>query len=180
MANLSQKYAQALFDVAEQHGSLEGVKADFYEVTEAAASVGNFIEFMDNPKITREKRTAAVEAAFGQSDRLLLNLLRILSDKKHMSLLEEIYGEFLSLYDEAHNQARVTVESVYKLSAEELDQLGQVFIDKTGYEKLLITNEINEELIGGVRVLIGSKVYDGSLRNQLDNLRNNFKEHTNS
>ena len=180
MANLSQKYAQALFDVAEQHGSLESVKSDFYEVTEAAVSVGNFIEFMDNPKITREKRTAAVEAAFGQSDRLLLNLLRILSDKKHMSLLEEIYSEFLSLYDEAHNQTRVTVESVYKLSAEELDQLGQVFIDKTGYEKLLITNEINEELIGGVRVLLGSKVYDGSLRNQLDSLRNNFKEHTNS
>src|SRR5699024_12853778 len=94
-----------------------------------------------------------------------------------MSLLEEIYGEFLSLYDEVHNQARVTVESVYNLSAEELDQLGQVFMDKTGYEKLLINNEINEELIGGVRVLIGSKVYDGSLRNHLDNLRNNFKEH---
>lgn len=180
MANLSQKYAGALYDVAVKHDSLESVKADFFEVTEAAVSVENFIEFMDNPKITREQRKTAVEAAFGKSNRLLLNLLFILSDKKHMSIVEEIYSEFLSLYDEGHNQARVTVESVYKLSAEELDQLGQVFIDKTGYEKLLITNEINEELIGGVRVLLGSKVYDGSVRNQLDGIRNNFKEHTNS
>ena len=180
MANISQKYAGALYDVAVKHDSLENVKADFYEVTEAAASVENFIEFMDNPKITRDKRAAAVEAAFGESDRYLLNLLRILSDKKHMSLLKEIYSEFLSLYDEAHKQARVTVESVYKLSADELDQLGQIFIDKTGYEKLLITNEINEDLIGGVRVLLGSKVYDGSVRNQLNRIRNNFKEHTNS
>src|SRR5699024_12609550 len=97
-----------------------------------------------------------------------------------MSLLEEIYGEFLSLYDEVHNQARVTVESVYKLSAEELDQLGQVFIDKTGYENLLITNEINQELIGGVRVLIGAKAYDGALRNQLDKAIHNCLVHTNS
>lgn len=180
MANISKKYASALFDVAVQHDNLENVKADFFEVTEAAASVENFIEFMDNPKITRDKRTAVVKTVFGQSDRLLLNLLRILSDKKHMSLLEEIYSEFLSLYDESHNQARVTVESVYKLSAEELDQLGQIFIDKTGYEKLLITNEINEELIGGVRVLLGSKVYDGSVQNQLNSIRNKFKEHANS
>ena len=72
------------------------------------------------------------------------------------------------------------MESVYKLSSEELDQLGQIFIDKTGYEKLLITNEINEDLIGGVRVLIGSKVYDGSVKSQLDGIKNQFKEHTNS
>lgn len=67
------------------------------------------------------------------------------------------------------------MESVYKLSSEELDQLGQIFIDKTGYEKLLITNEINEDLIGGVRVLIGSKVYDGSVKSQLDGIKINLK-----
>ena len=39
---------------------------------------------------------------------------------------------------------------------------------------------VGEELIGGVRVLLGSKIYDGSVRNQLDGIRNNFKEHTNS
>lgn len=180
MAKISQKYASALFDVAVQHSTLESVKTDFNEVTEAIADVDNFIEFMDNPKITKEKRAAVVKETFGNSDGHLFNLLRILSDKKHMSLIEEIYEEFLSLYDESHNQARVTVESVYKLSTEELDQLGQVFIDKTGYEKLLITNEINEDLIGGVRVLVGSKVYDGSVRNQLESIRNKFKEHTNS
>lgn len=180
MANISQKYASALFDVAAQHGTLESVKVDFNEATEAIADVENFIEFMDNPKITKEKRAAVVNETFGNSDRLLLNLLRILSDKKHMSLIEEIYDEFLSLYDESHNQARVTVESTYKLSTEELDQLGQIFIDKTGYEKLLITNNINEALIGGLRVLIGSKVYDGSVKNQLEGIKNKFKEHTNS
>src|SRR5699024_6020325 len=120
------------------------------------------------------------EKTFSGTDRLLLNLLRILTDKKRFILIDEIYEDFLTLYDENHNQARVTVESVYKLSSEELDQLGQIFIDKTGYEKLLITNEINEDLIGGVRVLIGSKVYDGSVKSQLDGIKNQFKEHTNS
>ncbi len=43
MANISQKYASALFDVAVKHNNLENVKADFNEVTEAAASVENFI-----------------------------------------------------------------------------------------------------------------------------------------
>lgn len=180
MADVSQKYAEALFHVAAKQGTLETLTSDFYQVTKAIADVENFIEFMDNPKITKTIRTATVEEAFGQIDGLLFNLLRILSDKKHMSLIEEIHEEFLILYDKSHNQARATVESVYKLSTEELDQLGQVFIDKTGYEKLLITNEINEDLIGGVRVLIGSKVYDGSVKNQLEGIRKNFKEHMNS
>lgn len=180
MARASQQYANALYEVAVKEDVLEEVKNDFFEVTKAIASVENFKEFMNNPKVSIEDRKNVIETTFKDSHRLLLNLLRILTDKHRVSLVDEVYSEFLHLYDEQHNQARVTVESVYKLSTEELDQLGQIFIDKTGYEKLLITNNINEALIGGVRVLIGSKVYDGSVQNQLEGIRNKFKEHTNS
>lgn len=180
MAAVSQQYANALFEVAVKEDDLENVKNDFYEVAKAIASVDNFKAFMDNPKVSIEDRKTVIETTFKDSHRLLLNLLRILADKHRITLIDEVYSDFLHQYDEHHKQARVTVESVYKLSTEELDQLGQIFIDKTGYEKLLITNNINEELIGGVRVLIGSKVYDGSVQNQLEGIRNKFKEHTNS
>ena len=180
MTVASQQYASALFDVSLKEGKLESVRHDFSEVIKAIALVENFEDFIENSKIPLEERKAVVEKTFSGTDRLLLNLLRMLTDKKRFILIDEIYEDFLTLYDENHNQARVTVESVYKLSSEELDQLGQIFIDKTGYEKLLITNEINEDLIGGVRVLIGSKVYDGSVKSQLDGIKNQFKEHTNS
>ena len=67
---------------------------------------------------------------------------------------------------------------MYALSDEEIQSIGKVFVKKTGFSKLLIENKVNEELIGGIRVFVGTKVYDGSVEGQLADLKNQFKERT--
>lgn len=180
MASSAKKYAQALFGAIHDDDTLERVSADFESVMKAIENTPDFYDFMENPKIAKEARKSLVENTFKDVETPLLNTLFILTDKNKLIDLPDVYDAFVIEYNNYKNQEYVTVESTYKLSKDELDQIGNYFIGKTGYSKLLLNNKINEELIGGIRVFIGTRVYDGSINGQLEALQNQFKERKNS
>ncbi|WP_342387682.1 ATP synthase F1 subunit delta [Salinicoccus bachuensis] len=180
MANSAQKYSQALFSTVKEAGRLDEVRADFDEVVKAVQDTPAFLTFMNNPKVPRDSRREAVAKTFEDASEPLRNMLLILSDRNRFSEIEAIHDHFIQNYNAHYNQENVVIESVYPLSEEEIEGIGKVFIKKTGLSKLLIENRVNEELIGGIRVFIGTKVYDGSLNTQLSDLKNRFRESTNS
>lgn len=180
MAELSNNYASALFNAVRNEETLTEVKKDFDKVIKSVRNVPEFNDFITNPKITRAERKAVLENVFSKVEEPLYNMLLILFDKGQMTELESIQEDFIKLYNEHFSQAKVLVESVYKLSGDELDDIGKFFIRKTGLKKLMIENEVNEDLIGGIKVLIGTKVYDASIRGQLNALKSQFMEHANS
>ncbi|WP_462421597.1 ATP synthase F1 subunit delta [Salinicoccus sp. Marseille-QA3877] len=180
MAEVSNNYASALFNAVKDDETLMEVEKDFNKVIKSVHNVPEFNDFITNPKITRVDRKAVLKNAFSEVEESLHNMLLILFDKGKMTELESIHEDFIGLYNEHFSQEHVLVESVYKLSSDELDDVGKFFIKKTGLKKLMIENEVNENLIGGIRVFIGTKVYDASVRGQLNTLKNQFKEHANS
>lgn len=180
MANPAQKYSQALFSIVSENGQLEEVKADFDEVVSSVGNTPGFTTFMNNPRISRKNRRQAVSEAFGNAAEPLKNMLLILSDRHRFDDIEAVHAHFTQNYNAHYNQENVVIESVYPLSDEEIESIGKVFIKKTGLSKLLIENKVNESLIGGIRVFIGTKVYDGSVSAQLSDLKNRFRERTNS
>ncbi|MFC3418846.1 ATP synthase F1 subunit delta [Salinicoccus hispanicus] len=180
MANPAQKYSQALFSIVSENGQLEEVRADFDEVVKSVGNTPGFITFMNNPRISRESRRQAVAKAFGNAAQPLKNMLLILSDRNRFNEIEAVHAHFIQNYNAHYNQENVVIESVYPLSDEEIESIGKVFIKKTGLSKLLIENRVNESLIGGIRVFVGTKVYDGSVTAQLSDLKNRFRERTNS
>ncbi len=180
MAVSANNYSKALFEAIRDDDTLNKVRDDFGKVMESVRNVPNFHDFISNPRISRDERRAVIENAFKEVQTPLYNTLRILSDKGKMTEIEDIYEDFIKLYNAHFNQAHVLVESVYKLSGEELDDVGKTFIKITGLKKLLIENKVNEDLIGGIRVFIDTKVYDASIKGQLNTLKSQFKEHANS
>jgi ATP synthase F1 delta subunit len=180
MAISANNYSKALFHAIHDDAVLDNVKKDFSTVMESVRNVPAFHDFISNPRISRDERRAVIDNTFKDVEKPLHNMLLILSDKGKMTNIENIYEDFIKLYNAHFNQAYVVVESVYKLSGEELDEIGKAFIRKTGLKKLLIENEVNEDLIGGIRVFIDTKVYDASIRGQLNTLRGQFKAHANS
>lgn len=176
MANVLNKYAESLLEVAKGQGVEHSVYADLLEIKKAVANDAAFTAFADNPKVSHESRKAFVAEMFKGVDTPLKNLLNILADRKQLGYLPGIADAYVTYYNAANEQAKMKVESVYALSTEELDALGKVFIEKTGYKKLLIENIINESLIGGIRATIGTTVYDGSVINELNQLSKSFQK----
>nr|WP_263315076.1 F0F1 ATP synthase subunit delta [Mammaliicoccus sp. Marseille-Q6498] len=177
MANISQKYAQALYDVAEKQNLTESILEEMTQLTISLKDNLQGVKAVDNnPKLSEEERHVFVEKVFNGVSKPLLNTLFLLSNNRKLSLLPNITEDYRKLYNQVHSQELMKVESVYSLSNEELDEIGKAFIKRTGLKKLILENQINDSLIGGIRVTIGTKVYDGSIQNDLNQLKKSFQQ----
>lgn len=177
MANTSQKYAQALYDVAAKQNVTDEISQELTELSTVAKDHLKDLKAIDsNPKLAQNERQTFVETVFKGTSKPLLNTLFLLANNSKLALLPEVNEAYRNIYNNVHQQDLMKVESVYPLSDEELDEIGKAFIKRTGLKKLILDNQINESLIGGIRVTIGTKVYDGSVQNDLNQLTKSFKQ----
>ena len=176
MANVANKYAKALFDVAIDKDRLDLMCDELSEVSEATKNYGEDLRAIDsNPNQPASERRKFVGIVFGDANYYLKNMLMILANNRHLVLINSIFKEFKSLYNEYHNEDSAIVESVYQLSDEELDRIKDLILKQTNLSQVHITTKINPELIGGFRVKVGTTVLDGSVKKDLEQIERKFR-----
>ena len=104
----------------------------------------------------------------------LLPFLCLLVKKHRIASFDDIESCFASLCDEASSTTRGIVYSASPLSREELTSIEASLGKKTSAE-VKLRNVVDPSLLGGVKVSLGDKVYDGSLKGKLDNLAKQLK-----
>ncbi|MBF7016575.1 F0F1 ATP synthase subunit delta [Staphylococcus durrellii] len=177
MAKVAMKYAEALFGTSLDANNLDVVYEQFSEVENAVSSEIQVLKELDlDPKKNKEQRVHFAEKVFASANDYLLNMLKVLASNRHLGMVSEVYSSFNHLYNKHNNRDYAVIESVYALSNEELDEIGKKIIQQTKLSKVLLKNEINEQLIGGIRVKVGTKVMDASIQNDLAQLEKNFKK----
>ena len=175
MAIVSKKYAQALYETSLDKDVLDLMYEEFAAVDEAAVPNQDKLKAFDSdPKNIAASRKGLVETSFKGVNQYLMNMLYVMAENRHLSILPEVFKAFEGLYNQYYNQDFTTVESVHELSQEELDKVGEALIQRTGLSKLIITNVINQSLIGGLRAKVGTKVFDGSIQNDLAQIERKF------
>jgi F-type H+-transporting ATPase subunit delta len=102
------------------------------------------------------------------------NLVRVLAENKRLELLPLIHQQFDALKNEREGVVEAQVQSAFELTAAQLADLVQRLEKRTG-RKVRTQVQLNRELIGGVRILLGDKVIDGSARAQLEALETALK-----
>ena len=100
-----------------------------------------------------------------------------MASNNKLDLLPYLYEAYEEVYNEHLGIRKATVESTYKLDETELERIGQVFVQKLGLNKLIMKNEVNPSLIGGVRIKIDTKVYDGSIKTKLNDIKQRVVRH---
>ena len=172
MANIEQKYAKALFDVALDTNTLEEMYEDFSAINESVQPyISQFKAIDQNPQQTNEQRHHFVGIVFGGANKYLYNMFMVLANNRHLSIIGKVFEVFNSLYNKYYNQDTAVVESVYELSDEQLTQIENVIKDRTNLDKVMIENKINPSLIGGVRITVDTTVMDASIENELKNMK---------
>ena len=102
------------------------------------------------------------------------NFVRVLAHNKRLELLPLIHEQFEALKNEREGVVEAEVQSAFELSEPQVQDLVQRLEKKTG-RKVRTQVSVNKDLIGGVRVLLGDKVIDGSMRAQLAALETALK-----
>ncbi|MGB6431185.1 MAG: ATP synthase F1 subunit delta [Candidatus Acidiferrales bacterium] len=169
---MSQRYAAALADVALERNSAPQVQ------TEIAAFEGLFDEspalrqLMANPAVPRSGKHAVIERLAERlgSSRTVRNFMLLLVDHRRSALLPEIERAYGSLLDAKLGITRADVRTGEEIDANERAALVRALEHMIG-GKVEATYRVNPLIIGGARVVVGSTIYDGSVRAQLDRLR---------
>lgn len=172
MSAVAQRYAAALADAAQERKSGEALKKGLDAFAALVASSADLRNLLASPAVGRESKQVVV-GKLAQKLKLgeeLRNFVFVLIDQGRTGMLEEIRAAFEAELNSRMNIVEAEVISARELSAEERKRLGKALERVTG-KKIEARYQLDERLIGGTTVKIGSTVYDGSVREQLNRLR---------
>ena len=174
IATVARPYAEAAFKLADAAGAL----AKWSEMLAALAAVAHD-ERMRRAVADPNLSDAQVAGLFiavlsGRLSGEAENLLRVLAENKRIELLPEIRVQFEALKNEREGVVEAEVHTAFELTEAQLADLVQRLERKTG-RKVRTQVRLDKELIGGVKVVLGDKVIDGSARAQLGALETALK-----
>jgi F-type H+-transporting ATPase subunit delta len=169
---LAERYAGALVDVALENKQADQVKQELSAFTALVRESPELNAVLSNPAIARASKHAAIEQIVTRmgASRTLRNYLFVIVDQRRAGLLMEIEQAFSRLLDARQGITQAAVTSAAELTPAERAELVAVLGKLTG-EKVEARFATDLTLIGGAVVRIGSTIYDGSVRTQLERMR---------
>ncbi len=167
-------YASALYSLLspeerEQYlSALENIKKDFESEKE-------FFSLLCSYAIEQKKKEKILQEVYGEIPlKHLLPFLNLLCKKHRIIHFCEVFEVYRSLCNEERNVKEGIVYSAIALSKEQLSQIEKALGERTG-GKVCLKNILDPSLLGGVKVALDDKVYDGSLRGKLAELKKQLK-----
>jgi F-type H+-transporting ATPase subunit delta len=167
---IARVYADALFDVAEDKGELDAIRAQLAEFADALNESNDMRVFFFSPYFSSaEKREGILKAVSGAKDELV-SFLELLAEKHRMPAIFRIRDRFDELWAKANKRLEVTLTSAVELDKGVVDKVGKELERQTD-RKIDMENEVDPEILGGLVLRVGNMVLDASLRSKLERLR---------
>jgi F-type H+-transporting ATPase subunit delta len=175
-ASVARRYARALLSLGVEEGRHEQYGDELELVLSALQESREVAHILGNPGFTLQQRHAAAEAlaAVLRLSPFLLNFLRLLVDRQRSGDLPAIARAYRALLDQQVGRVRATVISAQPLSDGELSGLREAIARSTG-RNIVLQAKTDPALIGGVVTQVGATLLDGSLRTQLERMREELK-----
>jgi len=176
MGSIARRYAKALFGLAVDADRVEAWATALLSLQQVIDGSSDLQDVLSNPVYSKEQRRAIVEklAAALSLEAAPRDLLFLLGDRNRLSYLPAIVTTFRDLADAHLGRLRAKVTSAVKLE----DGQAQSIADKLSQAtkmKVLLDRSVDPAILGGVVAQVGSLVYDGSVRTQLEDLRQQLK-----
>jgi len=176
MSVAASRYAKALLDVLYPAKAEVG-REQLLQFSSVLSQQADARLLLENPTVPVEKRKGLVNTigdALGL-DPPIRNFLGLLIERNRLKLLDEIISTYEKFLDEKLGIVRARVTSALELDSRQRDEVAARLQAMTG-KKVRMEIFVDPLLIGGLVAQVGSTIYDGSIRHQLDAFRNNLTQ----
>jgi F-type H+-transporting ATPase subunit delta len=173
---IARRYAKALFSLADEQGQVEKWSSGLDALGQALASSPELRETLSSPAFEKEQRrgvVASIGASLGLAE-TVRNFLLLLADRNRLAYLPAIVANFRDLADARLGRVRARVTSAVPLAPDEARRIAEK-LAQGGRAEVIVETTVDAALLGGVVAQVGSLVYDGSVRSQLEELRRSMK-----
>jgi len=177
ISGIAGRYAAALFELADESGALDAVDAHLGQISAALADSADLRALIASPVYTREQQGAAMAAILSAMGvgAPTANLVGLMAQKRRLFALPDVIRAFRALLDRKRGIVAAEVRSAAPLSKAQRADLEAVLNKATG-AKIALDVVVDEGLIGGLVVKVGSKMIDTSIRSRLSRIETVMKE----
>ena len=171
------RYATALFTVFRDEKKLTLLEKDLAKLFDLAEKSEDFCAFLQSPMYTREQQENAIKA-LAQHMKLFKhtkNLLCLLARKGRLFIFEELAGQVKALIENERDEMGVEVVAAGTLTNAQIQQIEST-VTKLLKKKIKVKVSVDNSLIGGMIVKLGSKMIDTTTKSKLAKLQSLMKE----
>lgn len=168
---LGDVYARALLAFAADAGNVDQLVDELGEVVEAINGVAGLRDALESPRVGVESKVDLLDKAFaGKVEKGLLHLLKVVGNKGRFDCLGAIASSAKTLRDEMSGRVQAVVTSASPMDSEVVGRITDQ-LSKTLGKDVSLQVLVDPEILGGIVVRVGDTVYDGSVVNQLSQVR---------
>lgn len=173
---VARRYAEALAEMAEEQKYIDVIPKDLEFLRRSVKDSRELLLFLKSPIINKARKQEIILGLFSDKiQKLTLEFLGILVEKGRENLLPDIIEQFFVIRDERQGILNVGVKVVGDFSSDQTSLLQQKLESFAG-KKVRISFSVDKGLVGGFIAKIGDTVFDGSVKRQLELLRERFAE----
>lgn len=170
MEELAQVYANALFEVAGEHGVIDDVREQLGQFADELDQNRDLQIFLFSPYFSSQEKKDGVRKIVDGADERFLNFLELLAERHRMPAIFRIRRAYDALWREENKLLPVTVTSAVELDEGLVKGLGEKIEEQTG-KKVELSSIVDPDVLGGLVLQVGNMVLDASIRNRLEQLR---------
>ena len=174
---IAERYASAVFDLAKENDSLAALETDVAALEGAISDSDDFRTLLTSPLYSRDQQEAAIKA-IAQKMNLSTstgNVLGLLASKRRLFVLPQLAAVLRERLAQERGEVTAEVTTAKALTKAQMDKLSKTLKAQVG-KAVTIQETVDESIIGGLIVKVGSKMIDTSIKSKLNALQNTMKE----
>lgn len=170
--SIARRYARALFEVAAEASQLDLIAEQLHTFADWVSGDKNLHILLSDPAYTKVQRLSVVTQLLTQAEfqPLLANFLKLLVQRHRTAYLIDIERLYREMADAQAGRIRGRLTSAVALSEETQRQI-KLSLERLTQRDVILESQVDPSLLGGVSAQLGSFIYDGSVRSQLEGLR---------
>ena len=173
-AIVAKRYADALFQLAKDKNNLETIREELKVVRDVFIENPKMKEVLYHPRIKYNDKVALINSAFGSCNEDIIHTIKLLTERRRIQYVTDMVAYFTDNYNAAKGIAEATVYSVRELTDSEKENVNAALANQLNKQEVLIKNEVDSAILGGLKVRVGNTIYDGSVKGKLDRVKNNL------
>jgi F-type H+-transporting ATPase subunit delta len=173
---VAKRYAKALLELGRDDGNLEKYGQELSDMVGLLDESPELEQVLSNPGFELEDRKAVLAQILEKTSPspMVANFYKLLMDRKRIGEIRGIESVYSKLIDDARGITRAEITSASALKDEEIQKLKDSLKAVAGREVQIEVNE-DPSLIGGLKARIGDLVLDGSVKTQLESLKDSLR-----
>ncbi|WP_400084072.1 F0F1 ATP synthase subunit delta [Yoonia sp. R78084] len=174
---IATRYATAVFDLAKEGKVIKALESDVASLEAAMAESADLRTLLTSPLYSREQQSGAI-VAIAKKMKLsdtTSNVLALLASKRRLFVLPQLIAVLQDMLSEERGEVTAEVTTAKALTKAQADKLAKTLKAQVG-KSITIKETVDESIIGGLIVKVGSKMIDTSIASKLNALQSKMKE----